>query len=293
MAWFRPGTRAPAAHYAFYVHGPNEPQNGHRFDPAVALIDPYARRLSNSRALRSCVVDGDFDWGDDRPPAIPWRDTLIYELHVKGFTRLHPAVRADWRGKYLGLTVAPVIEHLKSIGVTAVELLPCQSFVSEQFLLDRRLSNYWGYNSVAWFSPASAICRERSRVRVQDHGEGAARRRYRGDSGRCVQSHRRRRRRRSAAVPERHRQFRLLPSDARRQAHLRECHRLRQHAQLRAPPGPDADHRLPQVLGRRNARRRIPIRSGDGAGARRQRLQRAQQFLQVVARRARCSRTSS
>jgi glycogen operon protein len=143
------------SHYAFYVHGPDEPQNGHRFDAAVALIDPYARRLSNSVALRSCVIDGDFDWGDDRPPAIPWRDTLIYELHVKGFTRLHPAVQADWRGKYLGLTVAPVIEHLKSIGVTAVELLPCQSFASEQFLLDRGLSNYWGYNSVAWFSPAS------------------------------------------------------------------------------------------------------------------------------------------
>jgi len=70
-------------------------------------------------------------------PAIPWRDTLIYELHVKGFTRLHPAVPADWRGKYLGLTVAPVIQHLKSIGVTAVELLPCQSFVTEQFLKDR------------------------------------------------------------------------------------------------------------------------------------------------------------
>ena len=151
---FSPLRARPGSHYAFYVHGPNEPQNGHRFDEAVALIDPYARRLSNSGALRSCVIDGDFDWADDRPPAIPWRETLIYELHVKGFTRLHPAVRADWRGKYLGLTVAPVIEHLKSIGVTAVELLPCQSFASEKFLLDRGLSNYWGYNSVAWFSPA-------------------------------------------------------------------------------------------------------------------------------------------
>jgi isoamylase len=150
-----PRRAGPGTHYAFHVHGPNEPAKGHRFDPAAALIDPYARELSRSLPLRARVVDGAFQWSGDRPPAIPWRDTLIYELHAKGFTQLHPAVPADWRGKYLGLTVAPVIEHLKSIGVTAVELLPCQSFVSEQFLRDRNLRNYWGYNSLAWFSPAN------------------------------------------------------------------------------------------------------------------------------------------
>jgi isoamylase len=150
-----PRRARPGTHYAFCVHGPNEPEKGHRFDATAALIDPYARQLSRAAPLRSRVIDGGFDWGGDRPPAVPWRDTLIYELHVKGFTQLHPAVPAAWRGKYLGLTVAPVIEHLKSIGVTAVELLPCQSFVSEQFLRDRHLRNYWGYNSVAWFSPAN------------------------------------------------------------------------------------------------------------------------------------------
>jgi isoamylase len=150
-----PRRARPGTHYAFCVHGPNEPDKGHRFDATAALIDPYARQLSVGKPLRSRVIDGGFDWGGDRPPAVPWRDTLIYELHVKGFTQLHPAVPAAWRGKYLGLTVAPVIEHLKSIGVTAVELLPCQSFVSEQFLRDRHLRNYWGYNSVAWFSPAN------------------------------------------------------------------------------------------------------------------------------------------
>jgi isoamylase len=150
-----PRSACPGAHYAFHVHGPNEPQKGHRFDATAALIDPYARQLSRSAPLRSRVVDGAFDWGADRPPANPWRDTLIYELHVKGFTQLHPAVPPEWRGKYLGLTVAPVIQHLKSIGVTAVELLPCQSFVTEQFLRDRGLRNYWGYNSIAWFSPAN------------------------------------------------------------------------------------------------------------------------------------------
>ena len=143
------------SHYAFYVHGPDDPAEGHRFDPTIALIDPYARQLSRSLPLRARVIDGSFDWGGDRPPAHPWRDTLIYELHVKGFTRLHPAVPAEWRGKYLGLTVAPVIEHLKSVGVTAVELMPCQSFVAEPFLRQRNLSNYWGYNPAAWFSPAN------------------------------------------------------------------------------------------------------------------------------------------
>jgi glycogen operon protein len=150
-----PRRAGPGTHYAFCVHGPNQPEKGHRFDATAALIDPYARQLSRDAPLRSRVIDGAFNWNGDRPPAVPWRDTLIYELHVKGFTQLHPAVPAAWRGKYLGLTVAPVIEHLKSVGVTTVELLPCQAFVSEQFLRDRNLRNYWGYNSVAWFAPAN------------------------------------------------------------------------------------------------------------------------------------------
>jgi isoamylase len=150
-----PRRGGPGAHYAFCVHGANDSQSGQCFDATVPLIDPYARALSTSLPLRCRVIDPAFHWDGDRPPTIPWRDTVIYELHVKGFTRLHPAVPEKWRGTYLGLSVAPVIEHLKSLGVTAVELLPCQSFVSEQFLLDRKLKNYWGYNSVAWFAPAS------------------------------------------------------------------------------------------------------------------------------------------
>jgi isoamylase len=142
-------------HYAFCVHGVNDPQNGQRFDASVPLIDPYARALSARPPLRGRVIDSTFHWDGTRPPTVPWRDTVIYELHVKGFTRLHPAVPEKWRGTYLGLSVAPVIEHLKSLGVTAVELLPCQAFISEQFLLDHKLSNYWGYNQVAWFAPAN------------------------------------------------------------------------------------------------------------------------------------------
>lgn len=153
------------AQYVYYVHGPQDLENGHRFNAGIALIDPYARAITGSAdgaladaapaqgALRCKVVSSDFDWGSDKPPSILWRDTVLYELHVKGFTQLHPGVPEAWRGKYLGLTAAPVIEHLKAIGVTAVELLPCQSFVSEQFLSDHGLHNYWGYNTVAWFSP--------------------------------------------------------------------------------------------------------------------------------------------
>jgi isoamylase len=150
-----PRRGAAGSHYAYCVHGPDEPHNGHRFDPRIPLIDPYARAVSTRSPLRCAVVKSTFEWGTDRPPTIPWRDSVIYELHVKGFTRSHQAVPEKWRGKYLGLTVAPVIEHLKSVGVTAVELLPVQSFVGEQFLTDRRLRNYWGYNPIAWFAPAN------------------------------------------------------------------------------------------------------------------------------------------
>jgi isoamylase len=159
-----PRRAGPGTNYAFFVHGPDEPDKGNRFNPKVALVDPYARELSLLPPLRSRVVDRNFEWGGDRPPAIPWRDSIIYELHVKGFTRLHPAVPEAWRGKYLGLCVAPVVQHLKSIGVTAVQLLPCQAFVSEQFLLDRKLSNYWGYNSLAWFAPANEYAVENAVV---------------------------------------------------------------------------------------------------------------------------------
>ncbi len=152
-----PRLAGPGTHYAFCAQGPNEPENGHRFDPKTFLLDPYARELSGAEPLRSRVIDPEFDWGDDRPPGTPWRDTVVYELHVKGFTRLHPEVPEAWRGKYLGLTVASVIEHLKHVGATAVELLPCQAFVSEPFLRARGLVNYWGYNPVAWFAPANAF----------------------------------------------------------------------------------------------------------------------------------------
>ena len=146
----RPGTP-----YAYHVDGPHDPAEGHRFDARLALIDPYARCLSSAAPLRSRVIDDRFDWQGDRPPATSWRDSVIYELHVKGHTQLHPGVPPELRGTYRGLAAPAVVAHLKTIGVTAVELLPCQSFMSEPFLTERGLTNYWGYNSVAWFAPAN------------------------------------------------------------------------------------------------------------------------------------------
>jgi isoamylase len=168
----RPGTL-----YGYRVHGPFEPRAGHRFNPHRLLVDPAALELVGEPALspavaddpesgrlqldsapfmpRSRIVDNAFDWQGTRAPAVPWRDTVIYELHVKGFTRLHPEVPPHWRGKYLGLTVPAVLEHLLRLGITSVELLPCQAFVSEPFLLERGLSNYWGYNPLGWFAPAA------------------------------------------------------------------------------------------------------------------------------------------
>jgi isoamylase len=164
--------------YGYRVHGPYQPGDGHRFNPAKLLVDPCANELVGDLtwhpALRGAepgsdwmpdendsapyvpkcrVVDPSFDWGGVRAPSIPWRDTIIYELHVKGFTQRHPGVPEHLRGKYLGLAHPTVIDYLRKLGITTVELMPVQSFVSEEFLVKKGLSNYWGYNPLAWFAP--------------------------------------------------------------------------------------------------------------------------------------------
>ncbi len=168
----------PGTLYGYRVHGPYEPAAGHRFNPAKLLVDPCAAALagdldwhpslngaepgndsvpdprdSADHVPKCRVVDAAFDWGHVRSPSVPWRDTIIYELHVKGFTQRHPAVPAQLRGKYLGLAEPAVLQHLQRLGVTTIELMPCQAFASEKFLVERGLSNYWGYNPLAWFAP--------------------------------------------------------------------------------------------------------------------------------------------
>jgi len=170
---------APGLIYGFRVAGPYDPAHGLRYNPNKLLIDPYARDLAGEFVwddalfahagaegdnqmdtrdsapfvYKSRVTDPRFDWSGDHPPATPWRDSVVYELHVKGFTQQHPDVPPEWRGTYLGLTHPAVIAHLKRLGVTAVELLPVQAFVSERALLDRGLRNYWAYNPVVYFAP--------------------------------------------------------------------------------------------------------------------------------------------
>ena len=171
----------PGQFYGYRVHGPYEPQEGHRFNAAKLLLDPYAKAIhgtvqwsdalfgysighkdqdlsrsdSDSAAgIPKCVVvDPAFSWGNDTPPATPWHKTIINELHVKGFTVRHPAVPPELRGTYAALAHPPVIDDLKSLGITAVELLPVHQFVADKHLRDRGLTNYWGYNSVGFFAP--------------------------------------------------------------------------------------------------------------------------------------------
>ena len=164
--------------YGYRVHGPYHPSAGHRCNPAKLLVDPAALALSGDFAWhpalsgdapgddgkpdaadnapwvpRCRVVDRAFNWGGGRRPHVPWRDTVIYELHVKGYTQRHPRVPPEHRGKYLGLAHPAVIDHLHRLGVTSIELMPCHAWVSEQFLVRRGLTNYWGYNPLAWFAP--------------------------------------------------------------------------------------------------------------------------------------------
>lgn len=176
----------PGLLYGYRVHGPYAPKQGHRFNPAKLLLDPYAKaisgqllwhddlfgyRIGSSRADLSCdrrnsashmpkcqVIDSAFTWGDDRPPRISWHDTVIYELHVKGFTCLHPHIPSELRGTYAGLSSAPAIDYLKRLGVTAVELMPVHAFIDERHLMEKGLSNYWGYNSIGFFVPERRYC---------------------------------------------------------------------------------------------------------------------------------------
>jgi glycogen operon protein len=171
----------PGLLYGYRVHGPYRPEHGHRFNPHKLLLDPYAKaifgqinwsdahfgyrrdsdredlsfdRRDSARGMPKCrVIDSAFTWGDDRRPNTPWHRTVIYETHVKGFTARHPEVPPALRGTYAGLATAPVIEHLKRLGVTAVELLPAHYFVDDRYLVEKGLRNYWGYNSIGYLAP--------------------------------------------------------------------------------------------------------------------------------------------
>ena len=182
MVWhvYLPDVR-PGQCYGYRVHGPYEPVNGHRFNPAKVLVDPYAKAVA--RPVRwddamfgyevgnpaadlsyderdnaaftplASVIDPVFDWQGVRPPATPWHRTVIYEAHVKGLTKLHPDVPPKLRGTYAGVAQPAVVEHLQRLGVTAVELMPVHQHADERLLVKRGMHNYWGYNTLCFFAP--------------------------------------------------------------------------------------------------------------------------------------------
>lgn len=169
----------PGQLYGYRVHGPYQPQAGHRFNANKVVLDPYAKSIGRDLRWDDClfgykvgdsdltcderdsarfaplarVVDPAFTWGDDRPPRTPWHKTLIYEAHVKGLTKQHPEVSENLRGTYAGVASEPVIQHLLELGVTAVELLPVHYHVDDRYLCEKGLVNYWGYNSLGFFAP--------------------------------------------------------------------------------------------------------------------------------------------
>ncbi len=168
----------PGQRYGYRAHGPWDPAKGIRFNPQKLMLDPYARAIEgnvrfnrtifdhrpgtiddmeisdNAASVpRSVVISPYFDWGDDRPPRQPRRDTVLYEAHVRGMTKRHPAVPDELRGTYSGLAHPAIIEHLTDLGVTALELMPVHQFFSESFLADKGLTNYWGYATIGYLAP--------------------------------------------------------------------------------------------------------------------------------------------
>ncbi|MGP6171911.1 glycogen debranching protein GlgX [Microbacterium sp. A196] len=160
---------SPGTRYALRVDGPHGP--GNTFNPATLLLDPYARGLAQGDGYgdwRSVVISDGFDWGGVGKPQIPLDNTVIYEAHLKGTTKRHPEIPPALHGTYAGLAHPAMIDHLHSLGVTAVELLPVHSFASEPRLLDRGLSNYWGYNTLNFFTPHAAYATEEARKQGPD-----------------------------------------------------------------------------------------------------------------------------
>ncbi len=171
----------PGMLYGYRVYGPYDPERGHRFNHHKLLLDPYAKALAgqlrwtdahygyrigsqredlsfdrrdNASAMQKCVVvESAFTWGDDSRPAVPWTDTVFYELHVKGFTINHPRVQPALRGTFAGLAAPAIVAYLADLGVTTVELLPVHAFVDDRRLVEHKLRNYWGYNSIGFFAP--------------------------------------------------------------------------------------------------------------------------------------------
>jgi glycogen operon protein len=180
----------PGQRYGYRVHGPYDPANGQRFNPSKLLLDPYAKAVegqidwgqpvfsyefgdpdsfndedSAAHMMKGVVINPFFDWSGDRHPKTPYAESFIYEAHVKGLTQLHPDVPEELRGTYAGIAHPAIIDHLRKLGVTAIELMPVHQFVNDSTLEDKGLSNYWGYNTIAFLAPQNTYSS------TGDHGQ--------------------------------------------------------------------------------------------------------------------------
>jgi isoamylase len=219
-ARLRPGSRQPGQVYGYRVSGPYEPEQGHRFNPSKLLLDPYARAVvgdldwkgaifgyrigdaaadlsfsdedSAAAVPKGIVIDEAFDWEGDTLLRTPLHKSIIYEVHVKGFTKLHPDVPEELRGTYAGMAHPAAIEHLQKLGVTAVELLPFTRWSTRGTWSSKGLVNYWGYNTLNFFSPARATPAREPGGQVREFKEmvKALHGGHRGDPRRRLQPHR-------------------------------------------------------------------------------------------------------
>ncbi|MCU1586724.1 MAG: glgX, partial [Frankiales bacterium] len=188
---YLPGV-GPGQRYGFRVHGPYEPENGHRCNPAKLLLDPYAKAIdgevdwdeacfsytwadqafndqdSAPHMPKSVVISPFFDWDNDRPPRTPYNETVFYEAHVKGLTERHPDIPEEIRGTYAAIAHPAMIEHYRRIGVTAIELMPVHQFVHDNHLVERGLRNYWGYNTIGFLAPHNAYSSGQNGQQVQE-----------------------------------------------------------------------------------------------------------------------------
>ncbi len=281
--------------YGFRTDGPWDPTHGRRFNPAKLLLDPYARaitgeavagpatlsfdeddplersELDSAAAMpRSVVVHDEFDWEGDDHLLTRWRDTVIYELHVKGYTQLHNEIPEHQRGTYAGLGSETVIRYLKDLGVSAVELLPVHHFLTEPSVAERGMANYWGYNSIGFFAPHAAYSSSGSRGQQVTEFKQMVKNFHRagievildvvynhtaegGTDGPTYSF-------RGAGRP------RLLQALRHRPRLLLGRHRVRQHGGQHQPRRAADDPRLAALLGHRDARRRVPLRPDVRAG---------------------------
>jgi glycogen operon protein len=277
---------SPGQAYGYRVHGPWEPERGLRFNPAKLLVDPYAQAVSGSvdwsqpifpyqmggedadlhrddrdsaPGVPKCiVVNPYFDWDQDRPLRIPLSESVIYETHVRGFSIRNPDVPENLRGSYAGLASPASLRHFKRLGITAVELLPVHHFINDSRLVEEGLTNYWGYNTLAYLSPAghyssngdrgSQVAEFKAMVKTL-HREGIEvildvvyNQTARGQSSGAH------------AEPARHRQPDVLPSDERESPLLHGLHGYRQYVERAASAGAQADHGFAALLGVGDAR---------------------------------------